>query len=76
MIVILLLTAMFSVTIFVADTGNVVGAVEGTWKVASSQTGTMINNAAFPAIDLVLAVLSFVKVATVYMGYRKHGQIE
>ena len=30
----------------------------------------------FPAIDLILAVLFFVKVGTAYMDYRKHGQIE
>ena len=28
------------------------------------------------AIDLILAVLFFVKVGTAYMDYRKHGQIE
>ena len=37
---------------------------------------TVVNNVVFPAIDLILAVLFFVKVGTAYMDYRKHGQIE
>ena len=64
LIVVLLLTAMFSMTAFATNTGNVAGAVEGTWKAASSQIKTVVNNVVFPAIDLVLAVLFFVKVAT------------
>ena len=47
-----------------------------TWKAASSQIKTVVNNVVFPAIDLVLAVLFFGKVATAYMDYQKHGQIE
>ena len=76
LIVVLLLTAMFSMTAFATNTGNVAGAVEGTWKAASSQIKTVVNNVVFPAIDLALAVLFFVKMATAYMDYRKHGQIE
>ena len=63
-------------TAFASNTGNVAGAVEGTWKAASGQIKAVVNNVVFPAIDLVLAVLFFVKVATAYMDYRKHGQIE
>lgn len=51
-------------------------AIEGTWTAASDQIKTVVNNVVFPAIDLVLAVLFFVKVGTAYMDYRKHGQIE
>lgn len=61
---------------FTSNTRNVAGAVEGTWKAAVSRIKTVVNNVVIPAIDLVLAVLFFVKVATAYMGYRKHGQIE
>ena len=75
LIVVLLLTTMFGMTAFAANTGNVAGAVESTWKAASSQIKT-VNNVVFPAIDLVLALLFFIKVATAYMDYRKHGQIE
>ena len=51
LIVVLLLTAMFSMTAFATNTGNVAGAVEGTWKAASSQIKTVVNNVVFPAID-------------------------
>ena len=30
----------------------------------------------FPVIDMILAVLLFVKIATAYMDYRKHGQFD
>lgn len=76
LIVVLLLTSMICMTAFAANTGDVAGAVEDTWKAASTQIKAVVNNVVFPAIDLILAVLFFVKVATAYMDYRKHGQIE
>ena len=72
----LLLTNLFVLTAFASNTGNVAGAIEGSWQAASSQIKTVVNNVVFPAIDLVLAVLFFVKVGTSYMDYRKHGQLE
>lgn len=30
----------------------------------------------FPCLDVILAVLLFVKIGAMYMDYRKHGQIE
>lgn len=72
----LLLTNLFVLTAFASNTGNVAGAIEGSWKAASSQIKTVVNNVVFPAIDLVLAVLFFIKVGTSYMDYRKHGQLE
>ena len=41
---------------------------------ASNVSGA--NNVVFPVIDMILAVLLFVKIATAYMDYRKHGQFE
>ena len=73
-VVVLLMTAM-SVTAFAAD-GDVAGAVENTWNAAKTQVQSVVNNVIFPAIDLVLAVLFFVKVGTSYFEYRKHGQFE
>ena len=73
-VVMLLMTAM-SVTAFAAD-GDVAGAVENTWNAAKTQVQSVVNNVIFPAIDLVLAVLFFVKVGTSYFEYRKHGQFE
>lgn len=36
--------------------GDVAGAIEGTWKDASGQIKTVVNKVVFPAIDLILAV--------------------
>ena len=73
-VVALMMTAM-SVTAFAA-TGDVAGAVENTWNAAKSQVQTVVNNVVFPVIDMILAVLFFVKVVTSYFEYRKHGQFE
>ena len=35
-----------------------------------------LNNVVFPAVDMILAILFFVKLATAYLDYRKHGQFE
>ena len=72
----MLLAMMFATTAFAAGTGDVAGAIEGTWTTASAQIKTVVNKVVFPAIDLILAVLFFVKVGTAYMDYRKHGQFE
>lgn len=73
-VVALMMTAM-SVTAFAAS-GDVAGAVENTWNAAKSQVQTVVNNVVFPVIDMILAVLFFVKVSTSYFEYRKHGQFE
>ena len=73
-VIALMMTAM-SVTAFAA-TGDVAGAVENTWNAAKSQVQTVVNNVVFPVIDMILAVLFFVKVGTSYFEYRKHGQLE
>ena len=56
--------------------GDVAGAVESTWNSAKSQIKTVINNVIFPVIDVILAILLFVKIGCAYMDYRKHGQLE
>ncbi|MBR4013525.1 MAG: DUF3852 domain-containing protein [Clostridia bacterium] len=71
----LLLLSLFSVSAFAA-TGDVAGAVENTWNDAKGQIKDVVNKVVFPVIDLILAVLLFVKIATAYMDYRKHGQFE
>lgn len=71
----LFMVAMMSITAF-AEGGDVAGAVEDTWIAARGQIKTVVNNVIFPVIDLVLAVLFFIKVATAYLDYRKHGQFE
>ena len=59
-----------------AATGDVAGAIEHTWEAAKGQIKQIVNRVVFPIIDLVLAVLFFVKVGLAYMDYRKHGQFE
>ncbi len=59
-----------------AQSGNVAGAIEETWKEASQQIKTVVDHVVFPAIDLVLAVFFFAKLGTAYFDYRKHGQFE
>jgi hypothetical protein len=57
-------------------TGDVSGAVEGTWNEAAGQLKTIVNKVVFPALDAILAVFFFVKVGTCYFDYRKHGQFD
>ena len=56
--------------------GDVAGAIESTWNTAKSQIQTVVNNVVFPVVDMILAILFFVKVGTSYFEYRKHGQFE
>ncbi len=65
---------IFTMTAY-AD-GDVAGAVQSTWSSAQSQIKTIVDNVVFPVIDVVLAVLLFVKLAMSYLDYRKHGQFE
>lgn len=68
------LVSAFSVTAFAA--GDVAGAIQNTWNTAQSQVKTVVNNVVFPVVDMILAILFFVKVGTAYFEYRKHGQFE
>jgi membrane protein implicated in regulation of membrane protease activity len=72
----LLLCLMLGTTAYAAETGDVAGAIEGTWSTASQQIKTVVNKVVFPAIDLILAVFFFAKLGTAYFDYRKHGQFE
>lgn len=72
----MMLAAMFTVPAFAAGTGDVAGAIEGTWTDASDQIKTVVNNVVFPVIDLILAVFFFAKLGMAYFDYRKHGQFE
>lgn len=70
----LLLSVAFAVPTF-AD-GDVAGAVEETWIVARDQIRSVTDKVIFPVIDVILAILFFVKIATAYLDYRKHGQFD
>lgn len=57
-------------------TGNVADAIEQTWNAAQGQVKQVVNNVVFPVIDMILAILFFVKLGTAYFDYRKQGQFE
>lgn len=63
----------FAMPVFAA---NVSGAIESTWNAAQGQIQEVVNNVVFPVIDMILTILFFVKVATSYFEYRKHGQFD
>lgn len=65
---------MMSITAYAS--GDVAGAVTSTWNTARSQIVSVVNNVVFPCLDVILAVLLFVKIGAMYMDYRKHRQIE
>ena len=75
-LILLLAVCLLSTTAFAARTGDVAGAIEGTWNDASDQIKTVVNNVVFPVIDLILAVFFFAKLGMAYFDYRKHGQFE
>ena len=71
---VIMLTMSFSMTAFAA--GDVAGAIEQTWNTAKTQVQSVVNNVVFPVVDMILAILFFVKLGTAYFDYRKHGQFE
>ncbi len=74
--IVLVVVFLCSITAFAAGSGDVAGAIEGTWNDASDQIKTVVNKVVFPAIDLILAVFFFAKLGTAYFDFRKHGQFE
>ena len=71
---VMILICCCSVTVFAA--GDVSGAIENTWNTAQAQIKNIVNKVVFPAVDMILAILFFVKLGTAYFDYRKHGQFE
>ncbi len=69
-----LMFAVHAVPVFAS--GDVAGAIENTWTAAQAQIKTVVNNVVFPVVDMILAILFFVKLGTAYFDYRKHGQFE
>lgn len=69
-----LLLGSLTVTAFAA--GDVAGAIQSTWNTAKAQVQAVVNNVVFPVVDMILAILFFVKLGTAYFDYRKHGQFE
>lgn len=78
---ILLCLALVAAAVFITTkpamaAGDVSSAIEKTWKSAQTQVKNVVNNVVFPVIDMILAILFFVKLGTAYFDYRKHGQFE
>ena len=73
-VAVMMIMMSFSVTAFAA--GDVAGAIEQTWNTAKGQVQTVVNTVVFPVVDMILAILFFVKLGTAYFDYRKHGQFE
>ncbi len=74
LISIAVMTAFCGLTAYAS--GDVAGAVEGTWSTAKTQIVSVVDNVVFPVIDIILTVLLFVKISMAYLDYRKHGQLE
>ena len=75
-LMIVLVVGLMAVPCFAGGSGDVAGAVESTWNSAKTQVKDITNKVIFPVIDMILAILFFVKVGTSYFDYRKHGQFE
>lgn len=71
-----LLMATMTVTAFAAPTGDVSAVIEQTWQSAAQQIKTVVNNVVFPALDMILVILLFVKIGAAYLDYRERGRIE
>ena len=72
----LLIGAFAASMMTITASADVAGAITSTWGTAKGQIQSVVNNVVFPAIDVILAVLLFVKIAAAYLDYRKHGQLE
>ena len=68
------MTALYGLTAYAS--GDVAGAVQSTWDTARIQVVSVVDNVVFPVIDVILAILLFVKIGLAYLDYRKHGQLE
>ena len=55
---------------------SVDAVIEQTWSSIRGQIQNVVNNVVFPAVDMILAVVFFVKLSSAYFDYRKHGQFD
>lgn len=74
---ILLLFVTVSATALAAgEAGKVTTAITGTWDSAKNEIKQVVDKVVFPVLDLVLAVLFFVKLCSAYFDYKKHGDFQ
>ena len=76
LILLILLVLLFCFAENAYAAGDVSSAIQQTWKATQTQVKSVVENVVFPVIDMILAVLFFVKLSTSYFDYRKHGQFE
>lgn len=74
--ILVFMLALLFAGVCASASGDVAGAVQGTWDTAKVQIKTVVNTVVFPVLDLILAVFFFVKVGSAYFDYRKSGQFE
>ena len=55
---------------------GVADVVQQSWTAAVTQIKTVVNNVVFPALDVILAVAFFGKLAMAYFDYRQRSQFE
>jgi hypothetical protein len=73
----LIILTVISAPFTLADGGTEVAtAIESTWTATKTTIKTVVNNVVFPALDVILAIAFFIKLASAYFDYRKHGQFE
>ena len=74
----LLLCALCCLPAFASGSSGsgVAEVVEKTWKDAAGQIKTVVNNVVFPALDMILAIAFFGKLAMAYFDYRQRNQFE
>lgn len=73
-VLVIIMIACSCITVFAA--GDVSSAIQSTWNDAKTQIQNVVNNVVFPVLDMILAILFFVKIGSAYFDYRKHGQFE
>ena len=61
------LMVTMTVPAFAAPTGDVSGVIEQTWQSAAQQIKTVVNSVVFPALDMILVILLFVKIGSAYI---------
>lgn len=76
LLAVLTAVALCAVPALAAEDSSVSAVVEQTWTAAAGQIKSVVNNVVFPALDLILAVAFFGKLALAYFDFRKHGQFE
>jgi hypothetical protein len=71
-----ILAAIYTLYAYAEGGAEVATAIESTWTATKTTIKTVVNSVVFPALDVILAVAFFIKLASAYFDYRKHGQFE